>query len=357
MILEERTFETTVNVPNPIAFCTDVGANLLAALRGRYEGRCFGGAYVLAVKAVTARSRCALATTNASAEGSIDVEFRADVAVVETWDILVGVVITRNETVVLGAYGMEDAPESGGAGARRPRVVVQFAPRAGEGAASDLALLSQGQRVCVRVVVAIHTALREVSAVVQLLTCERRAAVYRVPEGDRLDAAGLAEVAGLATRIRAELGCRAALAADPAARKRLWYFEALLCSVRLGAKAPDSTVAVAGAPPWEGPGALDAGGEGAIVNVVDTAGSAEPLGGLWYRPLSFCRSAPVAVRAPGTIAGAVVEASARTVMREFLKNILDFITATREMAQLYTEDDIEAGYASLWAAARRAQVR
>ena len=101
----EKVFETAIDVPNPINFCTLTDNHVMMALNRLHVGKCFKGAFVVGIKKVLKRSKCRISQTSGSAEGSIDVMFLADVVVYGMWDILVGVHIVNNTLMLVGPTG------------------------------------------------------------------------------------------------------------------------------------------------------------------------------------------------------------------------------------------------------------
>jgi len=364
-MLSEKLFEVTVDVRNPIDHCADKRRHLMAALQDTYVGRCYMGVFIARVKEIRRTSPCCLVTTNASGEGRVDVEFLADVAVFSRWDILVGVEIAIAQPVLAGqhtAAARPSAPEPGelypGA---PPKAVVSFLP------SKAVETLAVGQRVAARVVAAQHPPLQPQAAVIgALLVCDGAAPVYRLRAGG-LDAAARAELEPLLERAEAELAARAALV--EARPGDVWFFELLLYAYRHSPGAESQFVeAWAGGPVWAGPPAVPPRGGGEppeSVSVLELArrairGEVVALAGLWSRPLALYRSSPLACRVPPGVQppadwGAPLEATPRAVFAEYLKNILDFLVAVREMAAVYSTREEVDRHRNLWAVMRAAQ--
>jgi hypothetical protein len=88
-------------------------------------------------------------------------------------------------------------------------------------------------------------------------------------------------------------------------------------------------------------------------------GERVPVAGVWSRSLALYRSSPLVavVREGGAVPGAwtVVDGAPRAVFAEFLKNILDFLVATRELALVYNSRKLIEDHTSLWRTMRTAQ--
>jgi hypothetical protein len=363
-MLFEKVIDATVNVRNPINFCADKERHVMAELRNTFVGRCFKGAFIVQIVSVLQESLCRLTSTNASGEGYIDVQFVAQVAVFSRWDILVGVEIVSHQQMLVGTYDARPPLAARGAGGEEPaqaavgtknaRAVVSLL------ASKAVEALAVGQKISVRVVMAQHQPLQPQAAVVgTLLVCDQAAPVYRLRGA--LDGAAKAELGPVLAAIELELEARAALVESRKAD--LWFFELLLYAYRGTTTPPDQQVPGPGGTAWGGPGGLRPLEEGAIPqNVLQLVrravdGEAVPVAGYWSRSLALYRSSPLAAQAaalpPGWSEAATGEP--RAVFAEFLKNILDFLVAIRQMAELYNTRELVDSHRGLWTAMRSIQ--
>ena len=83
-----------------------------------------------------------------------------------------------------------------------------------------------------------------------------------------------------------------------------------------------------------------------------------PVSGYWARSLSLYRSSPLAARAlqtPPEAWSPSVDSTPRAAFALFLKNILDFLVATREMVELYDTREVLDAHRNVWAVMRAAQ--
>lgn len=361
----EKVFEATVNVANPINFCTDKARHLTIALQNKYVGRCFKGAYVLGVKKILECGACHIMRTNGTGEGYVDVRFLADVAVFSSCDILTGVEIVSNQPMLVGSYEGAAAwpPARAPPIPGRPRAAVII--RASEAAAA----LAVGQKIPVRILLARHAPMQAQASVVgSLLVCDQTAPAYRLR--DALDLSARAELAPMLAAVELELEARAAMV--EARKADLWFFERLLYAFREAGPAPrdgtaqdEAVPAWEGGPVWGGPRplqALEAGAETAsVLDIVRrvVGGERVPVAGVWSRSLALYRSSPLVavVREGAAVPGAwtVVDGAPRAVFAEFLKNILDFLVATRELVLGYNSRKLIEDHTSLWRVMRSAQ--
>lgn len=349
--MQTKEFETTLNVTNPINFCTNKSGNVLTMLQNAYVGRCYMGAFIQSIVSVDKVSACKMVKTNGSGDAYVDVSFTATIAVFSTWDILVGVrVVSRGQMV----HGVYEAPAAGGKASAASEAPARAAVTLLAAKGADTVAI--GQLVAVRVIMASHEPMQpQASVVATLLTCDTIAPVYRLRGA--LEPAAAADLRPLLERIHEELRRREA---GPSAA----FFEGLLLAHRRRdspAAASEATVLVEGAPAWRGPAPLVETPD--AQNVLDLVGRAleqsVPVTGVWSRPLSLHRSSPLAACVkegplpPGW--GAPVSANAQAVFAGFLRNILDFLVAARELATVYSTPELIAQHHNIWAAMRAEQ--
>lgn len=341
----EKVFDATIDVPNPIGFCTDRDTHLMRELQNKFVDRCYKGALVLRIVRVIKAGACCINTSNGAGEGYIDVQFLAAVRVFAQWEILTNVQV-RDVTQFVSCHYM-----AGGSA----RAFVILDPKRG-GAA-----LAPGQTIAVRVLKADHPPREAAVVYGVLLTCDRAAPTYKVREA--LDAQTAADLVPMVDQISTELALREELQKTRGAQ--LDFFEALLYAHRQKGAAPQVSVAAwEGGPEWVGPAAAETKDAVSVVDVVRraAAGAAVPVAGLWSRPLTLYRSSPLATFAPrvsGAPRGEAPEAITeppKVVFALMLKNILDFLVATRELAAIYDDPAADPKYAGIWAAMRQAQV-
>lgn len=344
----EKKYAVTLAVANPIDFAAGKAAHLLKRLKEQYEGRCFLGAFIAEVLRVARTSDVAIASSNNSGAGAVDVEFFAAVDVIAKWEPIPGVLVTKRDEVIVGS-----ARGAGGA-----RVVVSLLPRNAD-------TVRVGQRVAVRAVDVYHTPMAEHVSVVGILhTCDRAAPEWRARGA--LEPAAAAELAPLLAAVRAELAARAAALEDPARRERVWLFESLLYTYRLaGDPAGEEAVPTAGSPPWRGPARPAALRSEREVNVVELAARALELGeparvdGIWTRPLGVRRSAPLAEQRPAAPrAGAPppLEVEPRTLVAMLLTLVYQGLVLVREMAEGYPDRAAIEEHSNIWLVMRREQL-
>jgi len=356
-----KVIDCSINVRDTINFCANVDKHIMSELKNTYEGKCFKGAFINRVVKVVQRSRCVIVKTNLSAHGVIDVSFLAEVTVVGMWDILVGVSVLRTAGMIVGSYKRPPADPTG----RECQMAVTVIPTAGKNLSE---VVSTAHTVCVRVCRVEYPAMQPyVTLAAAMLSCDRSAPAWRLRGS--LDPTSATSLAPLLASIDTELAARAELVAAEGGRAAVWFFERLLYSYD-GGDGDDGTDTVEtyeGAPPWEGPHPLRASG-GALHNILDVArraaaGETIPVTGCWCRDLALYRSSPYAAFVAGPelpagwaaeTSGAPVDGAPSLVFGEMLKNMLDFLVAVRQMAELYPVGD--ETYTPVWHAMRSVQV-
>jgi hypothetical protein len=348
----EKVYEDTVNIVNVIHHCTAPEKYLLDELHSKFVGRCHEGAVITRILRVIGRSACRIVGTNCSGEGFVDVRFLAAVRQFCRGDIITGVVIRITTPVLAGHYDFPGAQA----------FVVLVPSRGAE-------VLAEGLRVPVRIAKAEHAPRSQAVMTAVLLTCDTAAPVFRVR--GVLDPASAAEMMPMVTRIEHELVARDTLLKNRAGfPASLAFFEALLYAYRRpkGASRPAlaqaPVVAWAGGPEWQGPEPLAAPPAGYTLRSVPelvraaAAGTAAPVAGLWARPLCVYRSSPLvafAERGGADAEDAPIDEPPRVVFAQYLKDMLDSLIATRELATDHASPETDEKYAGLWGAMRAAQ--
>jgi hypothetical protein len=186
-----------------------------------------------------------------------------------------------------------------------------------------------------------------------------------------LDKTAQAALGPLLAAVTSELAARQALVAHQ--RADVWFFESLLHPRQVTPGGPDTDQAIPawpGGPTWEGPQWVgpprsECPGLVSVPEIVRraiTLGESVPVAGVWSRPLGLYRSSPLAAHLadagpPPADWGPVVDGNVKAVFAEFLKNILDYLGATRELPAVYGTPELVEQHVGLWAAMRRMQSR
>ena len=304
MILE-KIFDVTLNISNPINFCTNKSHYIMTELNNMYANKCFMGTYIIEVIELLQSSSCRIINTNSSGDGIIDVRFSANVFILNTWDVLIGVEIEKNQSLIVGSY-------------KKPELIIDVTFKPTNIQATSLTI---GQLIPVRIVKAIHKPREnKIAAAAILLTCDKKATIYRV-KGEILKSA-IPEIQMLFDMIINELKMREKLN-----KQTIRFFESLVYSYKHMDKADDK-VKVDNTY-WEGP----KNNESNIVNIFDSINM--DLTGFWSRPLHICRSSPLLVVSQTKPTEYVLTAPHLMII-DFAKNILTFLKAIRECCETYT---------------------
>jgi len=371
-----RPFDATVDVDNPINFCTAKNHHLLAELRNKYVGRCFMGAYILGINKILNSGACHIVRTNGTANGCINVRFLADVVVFSRWDVLTNVEIVNNQQILVGVYedGHRWQPvveeiEPAEPGGRSPGALFKRKEVEARAVVSILVSraiesLAVGQKIAIRVMFAQHTPMQPQASIVgALLVCDKLAPAYRLR--GVLDQSARAELAPMLIAVEVELKKRTELI--DTRKADLWFFELLLYAFRqTGLESSESSFpAWEGGPVWSGPSALQDLEAGAspisALDIIRRAvdGESVPVTGVWSRSLALYRSSPLVavVRDAAAVpkSWVVVDGTPRAVFAEILKNILDFLVATRELLLVYNSPELINKHLNIWTAMRAEQ--
>lgn len=324
MILE-KVFEVTLNITNPINFCTNKKQHIFTELNNIYVKKCYMGSYIIDIIDVLQSSSCRIVNTNSSGNGIIDVKFLATVYILNSWDILIGVEIEKNQSLIVGKY-------------KKPNLTIDVTFKPTNIQANSLVI---GQMVPVRVIKAIHKPKESKIAVAAvLLTCDRKTVAYRV-KGEIAKSA-IPEIQLLFNNIIEELNFRSNIKKD-----LLLFFESLVYSYK---NMPRVTEKITfGEYFWEGP-KIDI--DGKVINLFDTLSM--DLTGFWTRPLNVCRSSPLIVQSQDKPVEYVLTAPHLMII-EIAKNVLTFLTAIREFSETYNPSNITS-HENIWNMMRHAQL-
>ena len=342
-----QSFPVTIQITNPINFAIDANARALEYVTSEYTNKCYGGCFIVKIVEIAKRSLINIDNTNNKAEATMDVIFIADVVTFMAGEVLSSVTIKTAQFIT----GIYDSPESG-----RAAVAIS--------APTNAPYVAVNTKLPVRIMNTLHQPDSNLASIyAKLLTCDSEAAVYRLRGSLSLDQATKTECATRLAMIKAELDLRNTLLESKPKQKKLLFFEGLLYgySARsLTSSLTSSLTAIKSSAglDWQGPDRLKRDYEdSAERNLLDlvskylTTGESVSVSGEWTRPLSVYRSSPiVTISPPGTHANAV-EGEPGLIIGLYLKNILDFLVATRELVEVYeiTENS------SVWDAMRQAQ--
>ncbi len=326
MILE-KIFEVTLNINNPINFCTNKKHHILTELNNIYVNKCYMGSYIIDIIDILQSSSCKIVNTNSSGNGLIDVKFIAHVFILSAWDILVGVEIEKNQSLIVGKYKNLNLT-----------IDVAFKPT---NLQSNSLLI--GQLVPVRVIKSIHKPKEnKISVAAILLTCDKKIVNYRV-KGEIIKSA-IPEIQMLFNNIFEELSLRSQISME----KNL-LFESLLFSYKNMPK--ENEKIKCGNEFWEGPKYMTT--TKTVVNIFDTL--TMDLTGFWSRPLDICRSSPLLTVSQEKPNEYVLTAPHLMII-EFAKNILTFLTAIRDFGEIYNTPDKIKNHENIWNIMRQSQL-
>lgn len=325
MILE-KVFEVTINISNPINFCTNKKQHIITELNNIYVNKCYMGSYIIDIIDVLQSSSCRIVNTNSSGNGIIDVKFLANVFILNSWDILIGIEVEKNQSLIVGKY-------------KKPNLTIDVTFKPTNIQANSLTI---GQLVPVRVVKAIHKPKESRIAVAAvLLTCDRKAIAYRV-KGEIAKSA-IPEIQLLFNNISEELKLRSNIK-----KEIVMFFESLVYSYRNMSKSTEKITF--GDTFWEGPKNNISNSN--PINLFDTLNM--DLTGFWSRPLGICRSSPLLILSQEKPIEYILTAPHLMII-ELAKNILTFLIAIREFSETYTPELITS-HENIWNMMRYSQL-
>lgn len=314
-----RIFDVTLNITNPINFCTNKRSHVLIELNNYYANKCFMGSYIMEILDVLQMSSCRIISSNSTANGTIDVKFLAKVFILNSWDILVGVEIEKNHLFITGKYKKDNMT-----------IRVIFNPTN-----IQSTILNIGQLVPVRVVQAVHRPKEpDISVAAVVLTCDKKSEYFRV-KGE-VSKQYLPECNTLLTAITEELEKRKELMKTK--KKNILFFESLLYTYK---NCPNSNITVIKPNlEWEGPHDITKTSN-SIFELLNM-----DLTGYWTRPLYVCRSSPFVSTTQDKPAEYRLT-SPHIMVIDFMNNMLTFLIAIRELTEKYDDTLIES-HANIW---------
>lgn len=323
-MLIEKVFEVTININNPINFCTNKLHHTLTELNNIYVNKCYMGSYIIDIISILQISSCKIVNTNSSANGIIDVKFLANVFILNSWDILIGVEVDKTQSLIVGKY-------------KKPNLIIDVTFKPTNIQANSLMV---GQLTPVRIIKAIHKPKESRIAIAAvLLTCDRKAITYRV-KGE-ISKTAIPEIMLLFNNIKEELNLRSTIKIES-----IMFFESLVYSYR---KMSNDTERIEFDDVyWEGP----------KTNITDRINIFNTLNidltGFWSRPLGICRSSPLITVSQEKPVEYVLTAPHLMII-ELAKNMLTFLVAIREFNEIYTPDLI-VSHENIWNMMRHAQL-
>lgn len=368
-----KLFSTSIDVKDPVEFCTNIDRHTLMEIRNRFKGTCYKGAYIVEVTRIVRISSCKICTTNLEGDGVVDVLFEGLVASLGRWDLVAGLRVRNKNLLYICDRG--DLGE-----ARNVKIIATLIPTvstasiigndgAPDGAvakskADALQVLKIGQKITMRVSdVRCNYMSKYITVVGSLFTCDTTSPAFRV-EGD-LTAADAARLAPVVDAIRAELVERNAALDSPsgpqrgASRDMIWFIERICYSyANTASDSVGDVIMSKNGPAWAGPARLiDAADSAEIVNMLDlVAGAPFDMSGIWCRDLSIYRSSPLVAKYVGDSPPweQVLVESPTVVAQIMLMQMLNYLTAVREMTTIYAESKEENG--NIWEVMRHAQL-
>jgi DNA-directed RNA polymerase subunit E'/Rpb7 len=335
MILE-KVIDCTINIDNPIHFCTNKDEYLLKELNQNFVERCFKGVYIIEILHIVKCGPCAI-LKNLSAEAYIDVSFAARAITYCKEDIITGVSIKSTQQIVIGTT---------------PNAVVTIL------ADKNSQFISMDQIIPVKVNIAHHSPHdSHISVIGSLLTCDQYAPTYFVKDSTLSKNSCGEDFHVFYKSIIHELKLREEMISN-SKKGEIWFFEMLLYHFGANKDAREQSV-VCDVASWHGPGGITEGSHKNLLSIADQIINGDEgvsVGGFWSRPLSIYRSSPLIAHSQQNTAGAeTVSAPARIVFTTFLKNILDNLVCIREMVEVYNTEEMIRKHMNIWKIMKSAQ--
>ena len=365
MSIIQKKIITSLNVRNPINFCTDKKKHVYNELKKIYVEKCYAGCFIISIVSIDEISDCIISKTNISGEGIINVKFTINAIVFSHNDILIGVKIVHNQSMILGLYQLNSI-----------KAVVSIPPTSrhlySTALVKSIESLSLGQKIPIRIIDASHQPRQEEATIFgTLLVCDKEAPIYKI--NGLLNSSAKSDLLPLLNAIKEELQIRSEIQID-----KINFFEKKLYSY-FNHGTSNSTISSENFPDWNG---TESNGNSTNINLLNfiTKAISDKNGlsvtGYWSQSLSIYRSSPMIYFSDQAVGDAlsgravgdalsgradnsniIEEGNNVSVFIRFLKNMLDFLLAIRQMTEIYnTEQEIKA-HANIWAAMEMVQIK
>lgn len=342
-MLLEKTYTVTIDVDNPINFCTDMKHHANIEINAKYLGRCFKGAYIVKILRIERIGECYIISTNTDAEGTIDVSFVASVIIFSAGDIINGVRILSNQQqqIIIGQYS---------GGFSEPIASVSIISKGyNDNINASIRAITERHIIPLRIENALHNPMQyQANIVGSIFTCDTNYRFYKIKSGT-ID---ITDFKPIIQEIGRELAHRKADIDDGIKTASIYLFELLLCSFNSpraeGAALDHQKIKNQKLDEWIGP-VNPKPNDLPTINLLDLleADSIQVDAGLWGRPLTLFRSSPLISFIPAadqlesyedcTI---IENGNAKMVFALFLKEILNWLVAIRELYETYHTKEI-----------------
>ena len=357
MSIIKKKIVTSLNVRNPINFCTNKQKHVYNELEKLYVKKCYAGCFIISIQSIDEISDCVISKTNTSGEGVVNVKFIVEAIVFAYNDILVGVQIVHNQSMILGLYQLNSI-----------KAIVSIPPTTrhlySTALTKSIESLSLGQKVPIRVIDANHQPKKEEATIFgTLLVCDKDAPIYKL--NGILNSSAKSDLLPLLDAIREELQSRSSIDIN-----KLKFFEKNLYSYNISST-HEITIKSEQFPNWNGPEAnLINKSDAHIINLLDfiTKSISNKTGtsvtGFWSHSLSIYRSSPMILftteesNLDSSIVNNIIEENnIVSVFIRFLKNMLDFLMAIRQMTEIYNDEQEIKAHENIWTAMKIVQIK
>lgn len=328
MTISKRIFDVTLNIKQPINFCTDKLRHIMIELNNIYLYKCYLGSYILEINEILQSSSCILLPTDST--GIINVKFLATVYILSCSDILIGTELKEIKQLFIGEYN-------------KSNMSIQVIFKSINIPSNTLTV---GKLVPVRVIKAIHKPMSDtIVAAACLLTCDQTLKIYKI-KGE-ISKSQLPEIQLILNDIKEELSLRSKINSSS-----VRFFESLLFTYK-DMPRQNEKIKI-GELYWEGPVYAD---KNKTVNIFDM--TSNNLTGYWYKPLNMCKSSPMIVfsdsKPPGNVKP-IKYNKPNTMVLELARNIYTYLKAIREFTEIYNTKELIDDHKTVWDTMRSVQL-
>jgi hypothetical protein len=363
--MSEKRFIISILVSDP--FNPNLSINtenyILGVLNEQYVGKCYNGALILKINTIDEISSCEIITTNLLGNGNINVKFTAMIRRFYPGEFLPNVWVQKTQPSILGSYAEDNDGISVMAYIMIP-YGIQFEPSPLK---QSIMTIREHQRIPMRVIDVYHKCANPIPAIgATLLVCEKKYNKYIITSSV---GKGIKKMLSpLMKRIEEELQLRNDITPD--IKENILFFESLLYSYR-SKENKENKITSTNFPEWAGPNEIPMSVDGEVINLLDYLHNIDDniandnIIGIWSRPLNIYKSSPNAVfrkLSPGEELDMeadpllIEEGSPESVFIRFLKDILDYLSIVRKMAEYYIDNATLMSHKNIWDAMKEVQL-
>ena len=341
-MISNRRIITSLNIRNVMNFMANKKKHVYNELEKIFVSKCYAGGFIISIVEINEISDCNIVKTNNSGEGIINVKFTVEIIVFPHNGIIVGAEIIHNQSMILAIYKYNTI-----------KAIVSIPPSTrhltSTALTKSIESLAIGQKIPLRIIDANHQPMKEEATIFgTLLVCDKVATIYKL--NGTLNASIKVDLIPYLDAIKGELEIRKTMFSD----KNINFFEKHLYSY-LNESNISNSINSKNYPEWVGPSMIESSNLINLLDFIDKENNS--VTGYWSQSLNIYRSSPlIQFTMVEPTSSFIEEESIGSVFIQFLKNMLDFLMAIRQMAELYNSPEMIKAHENIWGAMKAVQL-